>query len=153
MKTDDIKSLLAKFYSGETTEEEEKRLKDIMTGHQLPRELHEEQAFFSSLCHEDSVPQGMEERLSRQIDRWNAVEKGSMRRTRRVSMKWISGMAACFLVMFAGAMMYQTKENKEEFARQQAEYEKMREAYAETHNSLMKFSEYLNKGLEVMKKQ
>ena len=65
--------LLDRYLSAETTEEEERQL----------------QKFF-----EQNAPKGLEERLSRQIDGWNRVEKTTQRRGRVVLMRWITGVAA-----------------------------------------------------------
>ena len=150
MNADEIRSLLEKFYDGLTTEQEEQELRRMMNGQPLPPELQEEQAFFSRCHAQVDVPQGLEERLSRQIDKWNMVEKNAVRRSRRIGMRWFTGVAACMLVVFGAVLLYQAKTDREEFARRQAEQEEMRKAYAEAHRGLQLFSKYLNKGLDLV---
>ena len=100
--------LLDRFLSAETNEEEERQL----------------QAFF-----DQNAPQGLEERLSRQIDGWNRVEKTTQRRGRTVLMRWISGVAASLLILFGIAFMA------------------YRHTEQQTERALTAFSETLNKGL------
>ena len=102
------KELLDRFLSAETNEEEERQL----------------QAFF-----DQNAPQGLEERLSRQIDGWNRVEKTTQRRGRTVLMRWISGVAASLLILFGIAFMA------------------YRHTEQQTERALTAFSETLNKGL------
>ena len=103
--------LLDRYLSAETTEEEERQL----------------QKFF-----EQNAPKGLEERLSRQIDGWNRVEKTTQRRGRVVLMRWITGVAASLIILFGIAFMaYRHTE-------QQAE------------RALVAFSETLNKGMSLI---
>ena len=103
--------LLDRYLSTETTEEEERQL----------------QKFFDL-----NAPNGLEERLSRQIDGWNRVEKTTQRRGRVVLMRWITGVAASLIMLFGIAFMaYRHTE-------QQAE------------RALVAFSETLNKGMSLI---
>ena len=102
------KDLLERFLSAETNEEEERQL----------------QEFFDK-----NAPKGLEERLSRQIDGWNRVEKTTQRRGRTVLMRWISGVAASLLILFGIAFMA------------------YRHTEQQTERALVAFSETLNKGL------
>lgn len=105
--------LLERFLCAETNEEEERQL----------------QEFFNQ-----NAPNGLEERLSRQIDGWNRVEKTTQRRGRVVLMRWITGVAASLIILFGIAFMaYRHTE-------QQAE------------RALVAFSETLNKGLSLIDK-
>ncbi len=105
--------ILDRFLRAETTEEEESKL----------------QEFFNQ-----NSPKGLEERLCRQIDGWNRVEKSTQRRGRVALMRWISGVAASLIILFGIAFMaYRHTE-------QQAE------------RALMAFSETLNKGLSYIDK-
>ena len=108
------KELLDRFLSAETNEEEERQL----------------QAFFNQ-----NAPKGLEERLSRQIDGWNRVEKTTQRRGRVVLMRWISGVAASLLILFGIAFMA------------------YRHTEQQTERALTAFSETLNKGLDLIQNQ
>lgn len=109
----ELNNILDRYLRAETTEEEESKL----------------QEFFNQ-----NAPNGLEERLSRQIDGWNRVEKTTQRRGRTVMMRWITGVAASLLILFGIAFMaYRHTE-------QQAE------------RALVAFSETLNKGLSFINK-
>ena len=71
--------LLNRYLRAETTEDEERQL----------------EAFF-----DQNAPRGLEERLDRQIDGWNRVEKTTERRGRTVLMRWVTGVAASLLILF-----------------------------------------------------
>ena len=104
----ELNNLLDRYLSAETTEQEEREL----------------QEFF-----DQNAPRGLEERLSRQIDGWNRVEKTTQRRGRTVLMRWISGVAASLLILFGIAFMA------------------YRHTEQQTERALTAFSETLNKGL------
>ena len=71
MLPNDIEKLLARFYAGETTAEEEQTLKEYFARTDVPPALHADRDMFRQLTEEDlpEVPEGMEERLSAFIDR------------------------------------------------------------------------------------
>ena len=106
-----MNDILNKYLSGESTEAEERELA----------------RFF-----EANSPTGLEERLSRQIDGWNRVEKTTERRGRTVMMRWISGVAASLLIVFGLAFMA------------------YRHTERQTERALVAFSESLNKGLSLI---
>lgn len=103
--------LLNRFLRAETTEDEERQLV----------------AFF-----DQNAPRGLEERLDRQIDGWNRVEKTTERRGRTVLMRWVTGVAASLLILFGLAFMA------------------YRHTEQETERALVAFSESLNKGLKLI---
>ena len=103
--------LLKRMLRAETTEDEERQLGD----------------FFNQ-----NAPRGLEERLSRQIDGWNRVEKTPTRRGRTVLMRWVTGVAASLLILFGLAFMA------------------YRHTEQQTERALVAFSESLNKGLKLI---
>ncbi|MBQ9559840.1 MAG: hypothetical protein IJV08_07620 [Bacteroidaceae bacterium] len=103
--------LLNRMLRAETTEDEERQLGD----------------FFNQ-----NAPRGLEERLSRQIDGWNRVEKTAKRRGRTVLMRWVTGVAASLLILFGLAFMV------------------YRHTEQQTERALVAFSENLNKGLKLI---
>ena len=107
-------NLLDRYLRAETNEEEERQLRD----------------FF-----EKNAPKGLEDRLSRQIDGWNRVEKTTERRGRVVLMRWVSGVAASLLILFGIAFMA------------------YRHTEQQTERALTAFSETLNKGLDLIQNQ
>ena len=110
----ELNNLLECYLRAETTEEEERQLQD----------------FF-----DQNAPRGLEERLSRQIDGWNRVEKTTERRGRVVLMRWISGVAASLIILFSIAFMA------------------YRHTEQQTERALVAFSETLNKGLDLIQNQ
>lgn len=81
MNANEIRKLLDRYYDGQTTEAEEEELKRFFDGNGVPAEMAEEQAFFKRLqTPVPPVPEGLEQRISRQIDGWNTIEKTSSRR-------------------------------------------------------------------------
>lgn len=73
---DDIKNLIEKFYSGTTTDAEEKLLKSYFSGNDIADELKSEQKLFLALCpSEVSIPDDLQERVERRIDQWNVIRQ------------------------------------------------------------------------------
>ena len=147
-KTEDIKRLLAQYYDGLTTEEEENTLRTYFNGNDIDASLKDESIFFTALqSSECPTPAGMEERLSRQINQWNTLEVTNRRAIRHINLRWVVGIAASLLLLFAaGAIVYQN-ENKSPQTEQDP-YNNAKDAYAETSKALMKFSKTLNKGID-----
>lgn len=148
IKTEDIKRLLDRYYDGTTTEEEENTLRTYFNGSDIDASLREESVFFTALqSSECPVPTGMEERLSRQISQWNSLEVATQRTIRHINLRWVVGIAASLLLLFAtGAIVYQNENNSPQT--EQDTYTNAKDAYAETSKALMKFSKSLNKGIE-----
>ena len=148
IKTEDIKRLLNRYYDGMTTEEEEKALHTYFNDSDIDVSLTEERIFFTALqSSECPTPAGMEERLSRQISQWNTLEVTNRRAIRHINLRWVVGIAASLLLLFAaGAIVYQ---NENKFPQtEQDTYTNAKDAYAETSKALMKFSKTLNKGID-----
>ena len=148
IKTEDIKRLLDRYYDGTTTEEEENTLRTYFNGSDIDASLREESVFFTALqSSECPVPTGMEERLSRQISQWNSLDVATRRTVRHINLRWVVGIAASLLLLFAtGAIVYQHENNSPQT--EQDTYTNAKDAYAETSKALMKFSKSLNKGIE-----
>jgi hypothetical protein len=148
IKTEDIKRLLDRYYDGTTTEEEEEALRTYFNGSDIDASLREESVFFTALqSSECPIPTGMEGRLSRQISQWNNIEVATQRTIRHINLRWVVGIAASLLLLFAtGTIVYQ-HENESPQAEQDT-YTNAKDAYAETSKALMKFSKSLNKGIE-----
>ena len=89
----------------------------------------------------------MEGRLSRQISQWNNIEVATQRTIRHINLRWVVGITASLLLLFAtGAIVYQNENNSPQT--EQDTYTNAKDAYAETSRALMKFSKSLNKGIE-----
>lgn len=148
IKTEEIKRLLDQYYDGMTTEEEENTLRIYFNSKDIDANLKEERFFFTALqSSEYPTPAGMEERLSRQISQWNTLEVTNRRAIRHINLRWVVGIAASLLLLFAaGAIVYQNENKFPET--EQDTYTNAKDAYAETSKALMKFSKTLNKGID-----
>lgn len=149
MKTEELKTLLERYYRGETTLPEERELKNLFLQNDVPEELEDDREtflFLSSLPQQEAaLPAGLEERLSKSIDRWETADprhprlkadKPALRR-----MKWYTGIAAALLIA-AGAGLYALKTAdppRDTFDNPQL-------AYAEAQRALQLFATTLNKG-------
>ncbi len=148
IKTEDIKRLIDRYYDGMTTEEEEKTLRTYFSGSDIDASLKEDGIFFTALqSSEAPLPAEMEERLSRQISQWNSLEVNTRRTVRHINLRWVIGIAAGLLLLFAaGTIVYQNDHNSP--LTEQDTYINTKDAYAETSRALMKFSKSLNKGID-----
>lgn len=148
IKTEDIKRLLDRYYDGMTTEEEENTLRTYFNSKDIDANLKEESFFFTALqSSECPTPAGMEERLSRQISQWNILEITTRHTIRHINLRWVVGIAACLLLLFAaGAIVYQNEGKSPQT--EQDTYTNTTDAYAETSRALMKFSKSLNRGID-----
>lgn len=97
------------------------------------------------------VPEGMEQRLSRQIDRWNSIERQTARRTRIVGMRWAAGIAAG-VALVAGIWSVSLRQPvaSGELAVEEETFNDPDAARVEAEKALAKFSRSINKGLEIM---
>lgn len=148
MDTDNIRQLLDRYYDGQTSEREEQVLKDYFLQDDVPPQWATDQRLFRQLYGADMPAiDGLEQRLSRQIDSWNRVEKTASRRTRTIGLRWMAGIAASLLLLFAIGLLVDRQQKQAQYAVQQDTFDDPRDAYAETQKALMKFSESINKGL------
>lgn len=131
-----IEALLERYYDAQTSESEERQLKDFFLHEEVPAHLQAEKEMFLQLRATD-VPEGLEERLSQSIDRW-----GKKHRTLRL--QWIGSIAASLLLLFgAGWYLQEDTPRKDTCATPE-------EAYAEAQRALVMFSAALNKGMKQM---
>ena len=104
MKVDEMERLLAAYYEGTTDEHEENRLKEALRTQDVPEYLEADRRLLAALEEESPqevpVPEGLEAKLSRLIDRKDEELPHFLRpnRTRR-NWRWAAGVAATFLVL------------------------------------------------------
>ncbi len=135
-----IEDLLERYYNAQTSETEEQRLKDFFAREEVPAHLQAEKEMFLQL----QVPEGLEERLSRKIDQWEAQEHRTLKVHRNIRLQWISGIAASLLLMFgAGWHLYTSRP----IARQDT-CATPEEAYAHAEKALVMLSTALNTGMD-----
>ncbi|HEY9551410.1 MAG TPA: hypothetical protein VIQ97_03895 [Prevotella sp.] len=148
MNVNEVRILLDRFYEGTATESEERQLRTFFSAGQVPEELRGEQALFEAFhAQEAPLPSGFEQRMERQVDSWNMLEKSSTRRARTAVLRWISGIAASVAVLFSVVWMVNSVSDSKEYAVQQETYDNPQDAYAETQRALKLFSAKMNKGL------
>ena len=127
-----IEDLLERYYNAQTSEAEEQRLKDFFAHEEVPVHLQAEKEMFMQL----QVPEGLEERLSQSIDRWD-------KKHRTLRLQWIGSIAASLLLLFGAGWYLQEPTRKDTCSTPE-------EAYAEAQRALVMFSTALNKGMKQM---
>lgn len=136
-----IEELLERYYNAQTSEAEEQRLRDFFAHEEVPAHLLAEKEMFLQL----QTPEGLEERLSRQIDRWEAQEHHTQEAHHNFRLQWI-GIAASLLLLFgAGWHLYEPAP----VARQDT-CNTPEEAYIHAEKALVMLSTALNKGMNQM---
>lgn len=140
MEKSELDILTEKFFNGETTDEEELRLHEAMKSVQPS-------TFLSA---QPPVPDGLEQRLSRQIDQWNIIEKKTERSTRTVVMRRVIGVAASIALVAGVGFMALQKPDAAQFANEEETFNDPEAASMKAEKALAKFSHSINKGLEIM---
>ena len=130
-----IEALLERYYDAQTSEAEEKQLKDFFFHEEVPPHLQAEKEIFLQL-QASEVPEGLEERLSQSIDRWS-------KKNRTIRLQWIGSIAASLLLLFGAGWYLQEPPRKDTCATPE-------EAYMEAQKALVLFSTALNKGMKQM---
>ena len=149
MNVDRINELLERYYDAQTTEAEEQELKQFFAYGEVPDHLLTEKAMFMQIqaMADTPIPQGLEERISQNIDAWEA-EEPRMPKIRRkaniLSLPWIGRIAASMLVLLSiGWYLYEPQPVRKDSATPE-------EAYMHAQKALTMFSHTLNKGMEQM---
>ena len=130
-----IEALLERYYDAQTSESEERMLKDFFLHEEVPIHLMAEKEMFLQL-QASKIPEGLEDRLSQSIDQW-----GKKHRTLRL--QWIGSIAASLLLLFGAGWYLQEPTRKDTCSTPE-------EAYAEAQRALVIFSTALNKGMKHM---
>ena len=130
-----IEALLERYYDAQTSETEERMLKDFFLHEEVPIHLMAEKEMFLQL-QASKIPEGLEDRLSQSIDQW-----GKKHRTLRL--QWIGSIAASLLLLFGAGWYLQEPTLKDTCSTPE-------EAYAEAQRALVIFSTALNKGMKQM---
>ena len=147
MKVEEIERLLAGFYDGKTTEDEEEALKSYFETQDVPQQLLIDKKLFLSF-HSfpyPEVPARLEDQLVKLIDA-NAAEERQIflkNRTRR-NWKWVGSIAACLILLLGlsfGLLNFREKSPKDTFTDPQ-------EAYRALHAALTEVSANLNNGID-----
>ena len=137
-----IEELLERYYNAQTSEAEEKQLKNFFLQEEVPVHLQAEKEMFLQLQTSD-VPEGLEERLSQRIDQWSVQERRHIPK----SLQWTASIAASLLLLFGAGWYLQESQPS---AHRQDTCATPEEAYAEAQKALVLFSTALNKGMKQM---
>lgn len=154
MNDQEIKALLDKYDNGLTTAREERLLEEALLG-DVPESLGGEAAYFQAL-HALQEPlsaevQNLEEKLSKEIDQWNVVERASGRKARRMSLRVVGLVAASLLLLFSlGVFLNNRQAQPAAITEQTDTFNNPQDAQAAAGKALAKFSTALNKGLDKM---
>ena len=141
----EIRKLLDRFYTGETTLEEEQILQDYFSSTSIPEELMPDRDLFRTLGTSDSVavPEGLNQKILDVIDH----QEKKVVRTRRISVFSLSGLAAGLLVVIALYVGYFRVDRPSKLAQQMTDtYENPQDAYEEARRTLAFVSAKLNTG-------
>ena len=130
-----IEALLERYYDAQTSEAEERMLKDFFLHEEVPIHLMAEKEMFLQL-QAPKIPEELEDRLSQSIAQW-----GKKHRTLRL--QWIGSIAASLLLLFGAGWYLQEPTRKDTCSTPE-------EAYAEAQRALVMFSTALNKGMKQM---
>ena len=150
MKVYEIEILLTRYYDGETTEAEEKELKQFFTGEEVPAHLLAEKEIFLQMSEQPlpEVPIDLEGKLNHWIDEWELREKQTIKEkkhSRMLRLQWIGSVAASLLILFSiGMYMYKPAMP----STHQDTCATPEEAYAEAQRALLMLSSTINKGVE-----
>ena len=145
MKKEELKKLLEKYYSGETTNDEEKLLKDFFSDRKVDDGFDADRAFFSALSDLEKMPEpsfDFESRISKAITGINRKKSLNIFSRHYIS---LIGMAAAFLLLIGSYFLFiYTAEPKDTYSDPQI-------AYAETIKILREVSVKFNKGKAELK--
>lgn len=148
MKIFEIEKLIADFYEGKTSVDQEKELFHFFETQEVPPHLLAEKELFQKMyssCNDIEVPTHLEQKLSHLIDSWEKKEeKGPHQKRRITNWHWISGIAASlFLILSMG--LYTHLEQQEPVLTDT--YSNPNDAYKEAQKALLLVSDNLNKGV------
>ena len=143
----EIRLILEGFYAGETTLEEERKLRGFFASADVPEEMIPDRLLFREMEAESGsirVPQELDTRILEAIDGAEREES----RIRRINLFSLSGLAAGLLVLIAVYLFFLRTDDPVRIASHQWEdtYEDPLQAYEEVKQTLMYVSEKLNTG-------
>jgi hypothetical protein len=144
MTTEELNSLLAKYYSGESTEEDESLLKSFFNRDNIPEGFEAEKKIFSYYRNALEVPEpssDFETRILAGIDEYEKENRS--RKLRKIILHLISTAAG--LLILAGSYFFFINRNEP-----RETYSDPKTAYAETMKILMEVSSQMNRGTRAL---
>lgn len=152
MKVEEIERLLAEFYEGNTSEQEEALLKEVFRTEEVPEHLQKDRKLFLSFFPGETVeevPAGLEDKLSRMIDAKAEEEQRFFRRNKaRRNWRWIGGIAATVLILVGVGYGITIQEEGMRPPTPQDTFSDPEAAYKALQATLIEVSVNLNKGIE-----
>lgn len=142
MNREELKRLLGRYYSGESTGEEENNLREYFRRDDIPEGYDTEKIIFGFYTTENEIPepsQGFEARLIESIDAYE--NKHVAREKRRFIFSFMSVAAGILILVASYFLVVQTSKSQDTFKDPHI-------AYAETMKILMDVSSRLNRGTQ-----
>ena len=144
MNAEELNRLIEKYYNGESTEEEERTLRDHFKNNDIPEGYEAEKVIFGYYTAAGEVPEPSEDFEARIMLRIDATDsKSRSRKFRRFILPYLS--AAAGLLILAGSWFF--------FIHRQEPADTFKDpviAYAETMKILRNVSSQLNHGVETL---
>jgi hypothetical protein len=144
MKEEELKRLIAKYYNGESTEEEESSLRNYFAKNNIPQGYEAEKAIFGYFDESSEIPEpsiGFEARILAGIDA--SERKRRSQRMKRYLLPMLSA-AAGFLILIGSYFFFIHRTEPLDT------YKDPKIAYAETMKILMAVSSQLNRGVQTL---
>ncbi|HQI42693.1 MAG TPA: hypothetical protein PK949_01045 [Dysgonamonadaceae bacterium] len=152
MQIEEIHKLLDRFYKGETSLDEEKRLSDFFRQEVVPKSLEEDRRVFLSFYDQNvPIPSDLEQRISALIDSFDDDRKMKSERTgmRRLLSPFLV-VAASVLLVFGIRFFVQSDSPKPVLMADT--YQNPNDAYRATMHALQLFSDNFEKGMQPIEK-
>ena len=143
MEINKIEELLATYYEGQTSLEEEETLRRYFSGSEIPEHLQPDKDLFLGMANEKSqavLGPEFELDILKAIQDSEIKEKDSRKSISR-QLYWISGVAASFILLIATYFFLQSNSLQDTYDNPQL-------AYNETKKILSYVSNKMNKGLD-----
>lgn len=151
MRVEEIERLLAEFYEGNTSENQEEKLKKYFETQNVPEHLEKDKRLF--LCfHKDvpvEVPAALEDKLSRMIDTKEQEEIHFFRKNKsKRNWRWVGGIAASIVLLFG--LGYSISNISDTMEKPKETFTDPEVAYEVLQATLMEVSMGLNNGVDEM---
>lgn len=146
MNLNEIEALLKRFYDGESSLDEEQRLRGYFNQEIIPDHLssHQEQFRYYNFAREEKIPQSDLE--SDLIKRINQVNTGKTYGKRHRAFYFVTGIAASILIFIGIYFQFIADHNNTAYSMEDT-YEDPEAAYAEAKKALLIVSEKFNAGV------
>lgn len=151
METTDIKNLLDRFYRGETSLDEEKRLTDFFRQTNVPNEFLADKKVFDALSENTvDVPLESVQAIDSLIDSFTD-DKTEEPKIKKLHIRyWAIGVAASLAIIFGVSQFQKSQQPRETLFTDT--YKNPDDAYQATMDALQLFSENFSKGTQTVEK-